>query len=533
MGITRRQLGQLIGLGAVGAAVAKAPAAFAQDGTTLRIAMNTSDIQTLDPHFASATQDRATIDMIFNGLLRFVPGKSDEFEADLAEDLPEMVLNDDGTQTWTFTLKEGVMTHAAEGVEAAELTVDDLVFSFNKAANPDSSAYAGDYEGWSFSAGEGDRQFVINIDIPVSEALVYPKVSNYTGGYIIPQAAFEAIGADQFVSNPVGTGPFTFVAHNPQVDVQLAANADFFRGAPQLAGVNVVFQADSTARELALQAGDLDVIYGLNEASWVERMDALEGFTADVFGVGEAAWLNFNIEDEILSDPLVREAIILAVNRDNHVALAGAPVSEAIYSVVPAQLIPGGLTEEQAEEAGVNYKQDIERAKELLAEAGYPDGFEMDLIASEQTAYLQTTEVLQEELRQIGITVNMEVVQHATMHELVREGRNPITVYIAFRPSADTYLTQFFSTDGGVTNFSKFTVDDLRDQARAETDAEVQAELWRQANIEILQNFAAFPLTITNLVYVRRDEVDYGHELNAVVQLYPGITENTTIAEGD
>lgn len=533
MGITRRQFGQLIGLGAVGAAVAKAPAAFAQEGGTLRIAMNTSDIATLDPHFASGTQDRAIVDMIFNGLVRFVPGTSDEFEADLAEDVPEGEENDDGTQTWTFTLKEGVMTHAVEGADSTELTVDDLVFSFEKASNSDTSAYAGDYDGWSFAAGEGDREFVITLDVPVSSALFLPKVANYSGGYVIPQAAFEAIGADQFVSNPVGTGPFAFSEHNPQVDVRLVAHADFFRGAPQLAGVNVMFLAETAARENALQAGDLDVIYGLNEADWAQRMDDLDGYTADVFGVGEALWLNFNIEDEIFSDPLVREAVVLAINRDNHVALSGEPVGEKIFSVVPAGLMPGGLTEEEAEEAGVNYQQDIERAVALLEEAGYPDGFELDLVTSEQTAYRTAYEVLQEELRQVGITVNLEVVQHATMHELIREDRNPIVIYIAFRPSADTYLTQFFSTDGGVTNFSNYTVDDLRDQARGETDDETQAELWRQANIEILENFAAYALTITNLVYVRRDEVDYGHDLTAVVQLYPGIDETTSINEDD
>lgn len=533
MAITRRQFGQLIGLGAVGAAVAKAPAAFAQDGATLRIAMNTSDIQTLDPHFASGTQDRATVDMIFNGLVRFAPGVSDEFEADLAEDIPEGVENEDGSQTWTFTLKEGVMTHSAEGVESYELTVEDVLFSFEKAANAETSAYAGDYAGWSFQVGEEDRQFQITLDSPVSSALFLPKVANYCGGYVIPQAAYETIGADQFVANPVGTGPFSFSAHNPQVDVQLVAHAHFFRGTPNLGGVNVVFQADSTARELALQAGDLDVIYGLGEAAWVERMNELDGITADVFGVGELLWLNFDVEHEILSDPLVREALVLAVNRDNHVALSGEPVGEKVFSIVPASLMPGGLTEEEAEEAGVNFQQDIDRARELLEEAGYADGFEMDLITSEQTAYRQAYEVLQEELRQIGVTVNLEVVQHATMHELIREGRNPIVVYIAFRPSADTYLTQFFASDGGATNFSNFTVDDLRDQARAETDDETQAELWRQANIEILQNFAGYGLTLTNLVYVRRDEVDYGHDLNAVVQLYPGIDETTSISEGD
>lgn len=532
MTLSRRQFGQLIGLGAIGTAVAKAPAAFAQDGMTLRMAMNTSDIQTLDPHFASGTQDRATVDMIFNGLVRFVPGTSNEFEADLAEEVPEGTDNDDGTQTWSFTLKEGVMSHAAEGVESAALTVDDLVFSFEKAANSDTSAYAGDYEGWTFAAGADANTFDITVPQPMSPALFLPKVSNYSGGYIIPQAAYETIGADGFITQPVGTGPFAFAVHTPQVSVELVAHADFFRGAPALAGVNVIFQADPTARELGLQAGDLDVIYGVGEAEWAERMDALEGYTTDVFGVGELLWLNLNIEDEILQDAKVREAIFKAVSRDNHVALSGEPVGEKVFSVVPETLMPGGLTEEEAEEAGVNYQQDIEGAKALLAEAGYPDGFEMDLVSSEQEAYRMAYEVLQEELRQIGITVNLEVVQHATMHELIREGRNPITIYIAFRPSADTYLTQFWSTDGGVTNFSKFTVDDLRDQARAETDDDAQAQLWKDANIEILSNFAGYGLTLTNLVYVRKDTVDYGHELNAVVNLYPGINETTTISEG-
>lgn len=530
MVITRRQFGQLIGIGAVGAAMAKAPATFAQDGSILRIAINTSDLQTLDPHLASGTQDRATVDMIFNGLVRFVPGRSDEFEADLVEEIPKGETQDDGTQTWTFILKEGVMSHAAEGVDAAELTVDDLVFSYTKASSADTSAYAGDYEGWSFAAGEGDREFVVTLAAPLSSALFLPKVANYCGGYVIPQTAYETIGAEQFVTNPVGTGPFAFSVHTPQVEVQLVAHTDFFRGAPQLAGVNVVYQADPTARELALQAGDLDVIYGLNEAAWVERMDELEGITADVFGVGEALWVNLDIEDEILKDPLVREAIILAISRDNHVALSGEPVGEKIFSVVPAGLMPGGLTEEEAEDAGVNFQQDIERAGELLAEAGYPDGFEMDLITSEMTVYRQAYEVLQEELRQVGIIINLEVVQHATMHELIREGRNPIVIYSGFRPSADTYLTQFFTTDGGVTNFSNFTVNDLRDQARAETDDETQADLWKQANIEVLENFAGYGLVVINLVYVRRDEVDYGHELNAVVQLYPGIDETSSMS---
>lgn len=529
MSLSRRQFTQLMGVGALGVAVAKAPSAFAQDGATLRIAMNVSDIQTLDPHYASGTQDRATVDMIFNGLVRFVPGKSDEFEADLAEDIPEGVENENGTQTWTFKLKEGVMTHATEGVESHELTVDDLLFSFEKVSNPDSSAYAGNYADWEFQAGEGDREFQITVPEPLSESLFLPMVANYSGGYIIPKAAYEALGADGFITNPVGTGPFAFQAHNPQVSVELVAHAHFFRGTPKLGGVNVVFLADSTARELALQTGDVDVIYGLLEAAWAQRMDDMDDISADIFGVGEVLFMNLNVEHEILKDVKVREAIFKAVNRDSYVALYGEGVGEKVYSVVPATFMPGGLDEDQANDAEVNYEQDVEAAKSLLAEAGYPDGFELDLITSEQLAYRTAYEVLQEELRQIGITVNLEVVQHATMHELIRQDKNPIVLYVAFRPTADVYLTQFFSTDGGVTNFSKFTVDTLRDEARAETDADTQAEIWRNANIEILRNYAGYGIMYSNLVYARRDAVDYGHDLHAVPQLYPGIDETTSI----
>ena len=534
MTLSRRTFSKLAGAAAIAGGVTTTGAAthlaMAQgDAPVLRLAMNAADIGNLDPHFASGTQDRSIVDMVFNGLVRFTPGDSSTFEPDLASEMPTATENADGTQTWSFTIREGVMTHAAEGAESAELTVDDVLFSYEKAANPDSSAYAGNYQDWTFAVGD-DGTFQVTVPEPISETLFLPNVANYSGGYVIPQAAYEALGADGFITNPVGTGPFLFESHTPQNNVMLMAHADYFRGAPQLGGVEVGFVADTTSRELALQSGDVDVINGLPEAQWVERMNGVEGISAEVFGVGEIVFLNLNVEHEILSDPLVREAIFLAISRDNHVALFGEPVGEPVYSVVPAQLMPGGLTQEEAAAAGVDYQQDIERSKELLAEAGYADGFEMELVTSEMDDYRMNYEVLAEELRQVGITVKLEVVQHATMHEQIRADRNAIVIYIAFRPTADIYLTQFFSTDGGVTNFSKFTVDELRDQARAETDPDAQAELWKEANVEILKNFAGNGLLSKNLVYAKSDRVDYGHELVSVVQLYPGIDETTTLA---
>lgn len=528
--LNRRQFGQMIGAGAIGAALAKAPSSFAQDGSILRLATNTSDLASLDAHYATGTQDRTVADMVYNGLIRFTPGRVDEYEPDLAEDMPESTINDDGTQTWTFVLREGIIPHAIDGGALDPLTVNDVKFSFEKAASTDTSAFSNNYIGWEFEADEENRTFHITVPAPTSTSLFYPNVTNYSGGFIIPQAAFEALGGDGLITHPVGTGPFAFSSHTPQNRLELVAHPDYFRGAPQLDGVTVFYLPDSTSRELALETGDVDVIRGLLETAWVDRINDSENLTADVFGVGEVVWLNFDTEHEILQDIRVREAIVKAISRDNHVGIAGEPISKPQYSVVPADFMPGGLTEEEAEDAGVNFQQDMDAAKSLMEEAGYADGFELNLISSEQQDYRANYEVLQEELRQLNITVNLEVVQHATMHELIRQGKNAITIYIAYRPTPDMYLTSFFSSDGGGERFSHFDVDELRDQAREETDADKQAEIWREANIEILKNYAAFGLMNTNQVYARTNSVDYGHELTALISLYPGINENTTIS---
>ncbi len=503
--------------------------ATAQDAPVLRLGTNAADIVNLDPHIASATADRTIVDMVFNGLVRFNPGDSSSFVPDIATALPTPQNQPNGSQVWTFTLRDDVMCQPSAQTEAYALTSADVLFSFQKAANPDTSNVAGDYTGWTFAAPD-PQTFTITTEAPISETLLLPKVANYAGGYIICQQPYEALGADGFITNPVGTGPFLFESYTTQSNVTLVANPDFFRGAPKLGGVEVRFVADATSRELALQSGDLDVISGVPEAQWVDRINQTEGLQADVFGVGEVVFLNLNVQHEILKDPKVREAILLAINRESHVALSGSPVSEPVYSVVPAAFMPGGLTQESAAAAGVDIQQDTERAKQLLAEAGYSEGFELDLITSEQDSYRRAYEVLAEELRAIGVTVNLEVVQHQSMHDLIRQDANPITIYVAFRPTADVYLTQFFSSAGGTTNFSKFTVDELVQQARTETNPAAQAAIWEQANAEILKNFAGYGIMYTNQVYARSERVDYGHELVSVVQLYPGIDETTTIS---
>jgi peptide/nickel transport system substrate-binding protein len=510
----------------------------AVEGQILQFGMNAADLGTLDPHNASSTNDRTAVDLIFNALVRYKPGDSNEIEPDLATEIPEPEESDAG-QVWRFQIQEGIMTHPHPDVDSYEITADDVIFSLERSANPDSSAYAGEYEGMTFEKVD-DYTVEITLEQPLSEALFLPKVADYAGGFIVPQQAVEAIGAEAFSTNPVGTGPFRFESYSSQDRIRLVAFADYFRGAPQLGGVDLRFVPDTSSRELALQSGELHVINGPADTIWVDRVNEIDGITVDVFGVGEVTFLNFNMNVEPFDDVRVRQAVAYAIDRDEHLALfGGEPVAQNVYSLVPEPLLDGGLSQEEAEEMDLAFDYDPDRARELLEEAGYGDGFTLELIASESESYLLNYESMQAELAQIGIDIELQVVDHSTMHEQIREDVNPIVIYIAWRPNQDVFLTRFAHSSTRVvegespdTNFSHYTgIDDLIEEARNETDLDRQTELWKEANAQILEDMAIYPLHFLNQVYARSDAVDYGHELVSVMALSPQITEATTLNE--
>ncbi len=507
----------------------------AKEPVVLRYADKAADLGTMDPHFAAATNDRNLVDMIFNALVRYKPGDGSTFEADLAEALPEPELEGD-KQVWTFNLRRGVMCHPSDEVPAYELTAEDVVFSLQKSANADFSAYAGEYSGMTVEAVD-DYTVKVTLDAPISPVLFFPKVSDYAGGFIVCKKAYEAIGAEGFKTHPIGTGPFKFESYSAQEKVMLVANDAYFRGRPLLDGVDYRFMSELNSRELGLRSGELDVINGAAEGIWVERMSQEEGIRVDVYGVGEVATIHFDITVEPLDNPLVRKAIAYALDRDEFLALFGAPVAENVYSQVPVAFLTGGLTQAEVAELDLEYAFDRDKAKELLAEAGYADGFSLKVISSERESYLKNYQSMQAQLAEVDIELEIEVVDHSSMHQLIREDANPIVIYVAWRPNADVYLTRFYHSDSVVvsgakpdTNFSHYEeIDDMIEDARIESNPDKQAEMWKEAQIKILEDMVAYPLQYQNQVTARNINVDFGHELISALALYPQITENTRI----
>ncbi len=515
----------------------EAPAEPMRSGGTLRMGINAADISSLDPHFATTTPDRAVVDMIFNALVRYAPGDSSTFEPDLAENLPEPEMVDD-KQVWTFNLRHGVMCHATDAVPSYELTSADVVWSLAKSANADTSAYAGEYAGMTVEAVD-DYTVKISLDTPLSKLLFYPKVTNYSGGFIICQKGAEGMSAEELKTHPTGTGPFMFESYNTQEKVELVANPDYFRGMPELDGVTIRYMGDLNSREVGLRSGELDVINGAPDEIWVQKMVPVEGIKVDVFGPGEIATLHFNQNVPPLDDIRVRQAIAYALDREEFLALVGETVAGNVYSPVPAQFLAGGLTKDEVDALDLEYAYDPAKAEELLAEAGLADGFTLDMITSEMTGYQVLYQSMQAQLAKVGINVNLQVVDHSSMHSTIRNDANPLVIYIAWRPNADVFLTRFFHSDSIVvtgakpdTNFSHYDkIDDLIVGARGALDPVEQVQLWKDAQVMILEDMVAFPIQYQSQVYARSAAVDFGHELKSVLALYPGIDETTKIVK--
>ena len=499
--------------------------------TRLRIGINATDIETLDPHLAASFQDRMVADMVFNGLLRYVPGNAPNFEPDLAEEIPEPFIVD-GRQIWTFKLKRGVYFHAGPNSPVYEFSADDVVYSLRKAADPKRSAYAGEYVGMSFEKVD-DYTCSIILETPLSPNLFFPKVADYAGGFIVSARALQALGDTVFSVHPVGTGPFAFSSHSPKQQILLAAHNGYFRGAPSLRQVRIRFLPDPGKRYAAFNNGKLDLIRAETEHQGPLPRDML----VDIFGVPEIALIHFNTNVKPLNDLRVRRAIAYALDRDEFLANFPPATVGNVYAPIPQKFLPGGLSPREVMSLDLDYATDLEKSHALLAAAGYPDGFSLELIATKLSHVHKNYEMLQTQLARIGIKINLEVHDHSQMHRLIRKDLSAMVIYEAWRPNTDAFLSRFFHSDSIVlsgknpdTNFSHYRdIDDLILLARQEMNQIKQEKLWEYAQIKLLEDMIVYPLHFRNKIYLRHGYVDYGHPLVAAMALYPQVTEKTRL----
>jgi peptide/nickel transport system substrate-binding protein len=512
----------------------------------LKSACKQSEAKTFDPHMATGSQDRVVVEMIFSGLLRYQPGNmsTEAIEPDLAKEIPLGKILPNGCQEWVVNLRPGVKTHPYDGKAGYELTSEDVVYSFRRAADKKYSAFSGDYTGMTFEAV--DKYSVkITLESPTSSILFLPKIVNRGGGLIVCKNPLEEKGGDWFRTHPVGTGPFLFKGYIPMEKVVLERHNEYFRGMPKLQGFEFFFMPDQSSREMAFQKGQIDVIEGAREDVWAEKMSKLQGTVLQSIPGSETVVAHFNMSVKPLNLLKVRQAMAYALDRNDFISLYGPRVSEALYSPVPTA--QGGLSRAECAKENLLYEQDLNKARKLLTEAGYPNGFSLDVFTSESESYQRAYEVMQAQLKKIGIALKISVVDHATFHTRIRQNLNPIVVYLSMRPDANIILTQYFYSASVVsigkkpiTNFSHLgmvdadqdgaveSIDSLIEKARKDSDPKKQIETWKEAQKKVLQYVAAYPVVTLGYLFANKTYVDWGYK---PTNLTDGLraTENTQL----
>src|SRR5882757_3365663 len=342
---------------------------------------------------------------------------------------------------------------------------------------------------------------------------------------MICKKAAEEMG-ENFSKKPIGTGPFMFAEYQPQQFVKLVANKQYFRGAPTIEDITFRYIPADSSRDLAFQSGELDMIYGKQDQTWVDRMSKLPGVKVVAMDPAELSELHLNVTVKPLDDIRVRQAIAYAIDRKAIVVFKGAGSSRQAVSVVPSGYLG---TDEKAP----LYPYDPAKAKQLLAEAGFPNGVTVKSVHTTLTGMQTFLQAVQAQLKKSGINLDIEEVEHATYHAQIRKDLSPLVHYQAARfPVADVYLTQFYDsastvgTPTAVTNFSHCNVADAEIRAaRVETDPAKQKELWRTAQEKIIKAVCGIPVYEQLQLWAWKDTLDLGYDLKGSLNLAPPVTE--------
>lgn len=338
-----------------------------------------ADSVQLDPALVTDGESFRVTGQVLEPLYQYELGSTVPVPA-LAE---ECVASDDAT-VWTCSLRQGVKFH-----DGTDFNADAVVFNYERWRFIDNPYHFDTqvFEYYEYMWGGFDDDSVITDVVALDEFTVEftlrdplaPFLANLAMDMfaISSPAAIEAAGVDYGTPSvgAVGTGPFKFVSWQEGTEIVVEANADYWGGLPGVGQIVFRVIPDDSARFLALQAGD---IHGLEQAvvqdlQTAENSDDLYVITRPALNTG---YLAFNYKIEEFNDPLVREAVDLALDKEGLVANFYGDYGEVAVNFLPP-LIWGH--NEALTDRGYN----PERARELLAEAGFPDGLSEVTIAED------------------------------------------------------------------------------------------------------------------------------------------------------
>ena len=489
--MTRRLTRLLLGLVAMTALTAWA---FAQ---TLIIAQGTDPV-TLDPHDVTDSPTATVASHVYETLFELMPDGS--IVPHLAEGYE---VSEDG-QTWTLQIRQGVTFH-----DGTPLTAEVVKGSLDRFLDPDNAfTFRFLLDRIEEVVVTGDYEVQLNLSTPFAPLLAH--LTHNTTAIVLP-AAVEEFGED-FSENPVGTGPFAFESWDRGSRVDLVTYDGYWGEQPDIDGVAFLAVPENTTRMALVESGEAHVAVRVPPQD-IARLNAAEGVTVENVSSVRTIYMYFNHTLEPFTDVRVRQAFNYAVNKEEIAEFVlGGAVRPSDAAIAPGIF---GYTPVGA------YEYDPERARELLAEAGFEDGLSTTLY-SPTGRYLQDiqiTEAIQSQLAEVGIDATIETLEWSAYLSLTREpaGENEVPVALlgwgTVTGDADYGLYALFHTSQHVPDgsnrafYSNPEVDALLDEARTNPDPAAREAIYAEA-LQIIRDDAPwiFLHSETQLVAVA-DEV--------------------------
>lgn len=457
--------------------------ATAQKRKQIKLGDNTR-VKSLNPALTNQAMDVLIYRNIFSGLVRYKPGTA-EIAPDLAETWD---VSTDG-KVYTFHLRKDVEFHQGFG----PVTADDVKFTLERNLDPNSGSLWRN-ELSAIEKVEAPDPSTVKLTLKRPFPGVLHRLVGVRQGAILSRKAFEKYGKD-FGQHPVGSGPYLFQEWTSDNKVVIVANDKYYGGKPtNIEQVTFVLVPDDDAGLLALERGELDILRVIpREKALIER---LKKANVDVKPLNQLAWmmLFMNNTQKPFDDIRVRQAIAHAINREDMVEFVYGGMGEVLNSLVPKGF--WGFTDKGL----ATYEYNPDKAKKLLADAGYPNGFTVVHDTNNNSGYQPLALALRDQLKQVGITVDVQLTDQPTWATKLTSGKSAFSFYLPSRsPDPDIPLTQFFhsgSKPPGLNITRYGALDKEIEAARYETNDARRLELYRQIQVKLMEDLPAIPIAM-------------------------------------
>jgi peptide/nickel transport system substrate-binding protein len=446
--------------------------------------------------------------VLFNTLVRFSAEDGSTPVPDLAE---SWSVNDEGTE-WTFNLRDDVTWHDGE-----PFTAEDVVFTIEAIRNPESASR------WSAAFVTLDTVEALDdhtVRFTFTEPFA-PMLSTLAYNLsIVPEhvlAGQNLQAPQEFISNPIGTGPYRFMEHVSGSHFIVEANPDYYEGAPEIQQIFFRVMPDVNTQVAQLLTGELDISWTV-EPIHEERLRSANNIEITSVHIPRWDWLPLNLSNPLFQDKRVRQAMTYALDRQAIVDIVLNGYGEVAHGPIPPAIawVPRDNVPE------ISY--DPERALELLEEVGWTRGddgllrngqgetFSFTLLAdrgnpTRDQIYL----IAQEAWQEIGMDVNIETTEWNTVLARYREGDYDTRLgWWVIKPDPDLY--DYFHTNGALNQilYSNPEVDDLLERGRAEVDEEERAAIYHELQQILAEDMPSIFLYLPAIGY--RDALLYIHE---------------------